>query len=171
MNKTAVKSMLTLACFLIGTIVLWSVLAHVLFPNRNVEDPHAALVKGNAPLLTQIAENAMDPEQWPGINATQEVKALLEKGGITSVAGDEHGASFMLVPENPQNVLFIRYDPGNDAFLNIPRHILGENFYSWMKISAEEGTECWVGGSTGTGFCNARKLADHFYLIDAHIPA
>lgn len=173
MNKTAVKSMLTLLCYLLLLIGLWSVIGIVVFPEKTTENKYADYVKGNAPMLTQVAENAMNPEQWEGIMDVPEIKEMLENGSVQSVQAYDSGVAFTLPGSIADGGLYICYDPSGDAFLDASRHIavIAQFPDEWTQTESTETLQRWQGGMMDKGYYNITKLADGFYLVDYYLPA
>jgi len=172
MNKTAVKSMLSMLFYLLLLIGIWAVIGIVVFPEKTTENKYADYVKNNAPMLTQVAENAMDSTRWEGIMDVPEIRDLLEKGSIRAVHAYDAGVSFVLPSQMPDGGLYLCYDPSGDAFLDASRHIAVIAQYpgDWTQTESTQTLQRWQGGMMDKGYYNISKLADGFYLVDYYLP-
>jgi len=163
----AVKSMTQLGLYLVLMILMWIVIAQLVFPNNGARDDYKAFIEKHAPLLTQVAENAMDETVWPGLMDTQEVRDVLAEGGVTSVTGDGTSASFWLKAEDPNATLRYAWFPDG-------RYVMSEEVQSaavWELVKSENrDVTHYVGGTAGQCSVSARQLNDHFYLEEALIP-
>jgi len=172
MNKTTLKSMASLAFYLLILVVVWAVIGVIVFPDADNEDIYGKLVSENRPLLVQIAENAIDPEKWSGIAQTAEAQALLKELGVSGIH-DTDGIAVFTIPRGTLDAqLSIEYvtDGVNypDAAAEFIR--MGHSPDSWIRVDAPEGTERWEGGPFGKGSISYRKLSDGFWLVDRYVP-
>lgn len=159
----AFKSMATMAFYLVLLIGMWGILAHVLFPDRGPNETYANLVAANEPLLTQIAENVIDPDQWTGIRQAPEVQALLEKGSFSETREENGQALFIISTENLSENLstFVAYCPDGEYYL--------PDDYVWNVI-VSEGKSTRYEDSAGSGsYITCQKLREKFYLIECCI--
>ncbi|MGN0803236.1 MAG: hypothetical protein ACI4MF_11635 [Candidatus Faecivicinus sp.] len=162
-NREAIKSMIQLGLGVVLLVGMWAIIGRLVFPSQETAVTPASYVQAHAPLLTQIAENAMDPEKWAGIRDTDEVQAVLAEGKIQIVTGYETCARFSLPYDNPDGTLAILYLPDDQYVFSFD----GE----WAQESAEGDTQRWVGGTAGQGYVNVTRLAESFYLEEACNPA
>lgn len=159
----AVKSMATLALYLVLLIGMWAIIGYVVFPDKGEADTYAELVAANEPLLTQIAENVIDPAQWEGIQYAQEVQALLEKGNFSETRAENGQAHFIIPTENLSESLttFVAYCP--DGEYHLPEDMV------WNVI-VSEGKSTRYEDSAGSGsYVTVQKLSEKFYLIESNI--
>ena len=166
LNSQAVKSMTQLAVYLILMIVIWVFIAKLVFPNDTKTDVYQTFIDAHAPLMEQVAQNAMDESVWSHIQSTAEVQDMLKEGGIVSVTGDEESASFWLQDENPEATLRYAYFP---LGAYIPPEVVRGSGWVEEKVDAE-GVTRYVGGLAGQGSVSARRLSERFFLEEALIP-
>ena len=95
-KNPALKSMTTLALYLLLLIGMWAILGYVLFPDSDKEVTPAQVVTANEALMKQAAENVVDSEKWPGVMETAEMKKLMEMLGVTATAAEDGEACFYL---------------------------------------------------------------------------
>ena len=172
MNKTTLKSMASLAFYLLILVAVWAVIGVMVYPFDKQNSTPADFVQENATMLTQVAQNAMDPEQWPGIRTVPEIAGMLEKGGIQDIQAYDVGAAFVLPSDNVEAGRYICYDSTGDDFLNAAAHITLIAAYpnDWTLTESTVTLERWQGGAFGKGYYNISKLADSFYLVDYYNP-
>lgn len=172
MNKTAVKSMLSLAFYLLILIAVWAVIGVIAFPNADNQDVYGKLVPENRPLLAQIAENAIDSEKWPGIMQTAEAQALIKELGVSDIQSAGFTVAFTIPRSTPDEYLYIEYVPDDIAYPNAEAALAGMGYdpADWLRVDAPEGTERWEGGPFGKGYYNFRKLCDGFWLVNCYLP-
>ena len=65
-KNPAVRSMLTIALYLVLLIGMWSVIGKWVYPTVTDRSRAEELAKKHSPLLIQLAENSADGEQWAG---------------------------------------------------------------------------------------------------------
>ena len=163
-NREAVKSMIQLGLGVVLLVGMWAIIGRLFYPQQTAEDVRAAFVKNNAPLLTQIAENAMDPEKWAGIQDTAEVQSLLKEGNVTAVTGGETCARFELAYDGvPDGRLAILYFPDGQYRFGYDG--------GWTEEETKGDARRWVGGLAGQGYVNVRPLSGGFFLEEAYLPA
>ena len=115
----AVRSLGTIAVYLVALIAVWLFLGRMLFPQTSRADATASFVSANAPLLTQLAEAAEnDAEMLALMRADSNVSQILSAGGVGAIFADERGVVFSLegkgVPDN--GYLYLLYCPGGYTF-------------------------------------------------------
>lgn len=77
-KNPAVRSMLTIALYLVLLIGMWSVIGKWVYPTVTDRSRAEELVKKHSPLLIQLAENSADGKQWAGVAETETVQSLYE---------------------------------------------------------------------------------------------
>ena len=153
--------MAQLGLYLVLMILIWIVIAKVVFPDSGEKDPYAAFIAANGPLLTQVAENAQDPDAWPGIRETDKVRSVLQTGGIQQVRPGEDGSVAFWM--GVQDSMDLRYVYSSDGSWPLPEKISGED---WTEVEAQrEDVRHWVGGLGGLQNASARRLSDRFFLM------
>ena len=157
-HHVAVKSMLSIAFYLVLIIAVWGVVGYVAFP-RAEEDSLRSFVASNEKVLVQLAENALDPEQWPGVAGAPEVAQMLAEGGIARVDVEDGRAVFHLTSEMPEQSRAIVYFPGGDYAP--PAECAG-----WAMIEPLR----WQGGLGDQGYVNARALVGGFFYEEVYAP-
>ena len=158
-KNPAVKSMASLMLYLLLLIVLWYAIGMVAFPKPSREERLKAYVGKHQNLLIQVAENAMDEDQWTGIRNTVEVMELLKEENISDVLPYEQGAAFMIAPAKSsiQVQARILYLPDGQYAMNVAG--------DWHSAEVEkDGALRWEDGAGG--YVRALRLADGFYLED-----
>ena len=160
-NTEAVKSMASIALYLVIIIGVWAILGKALFPAQTSVDTYGDFFAKNAPLMRQVAENALDPDVWPGIRETPEVQARLEELGVTDITVEDGAASFWLADQVPNALLRVIYA---EDYVRPAAFSGGE----WTEIETErEETRRWT---CGQGFLNVRSLAERFWLEESLAP-
>ena len=87
-KNPAVRSMLTIALYLVLLIGMWSVIGKWVYPTVTDRSRAEELAKKHSPLLIQLAENSADAEQWAGIAETETVQSLYETFYMKSGSAD-----------------------------------------------------------------------------------
>lgn len=156
----ALKSMATMALYLVLLIGMWAILAHVMFPDRNENPTYAQLVSANEPLLAQAAENVVNPEQWAGIQQTAEVQALLEKLNVAETRYEDGQAKFFIASENPTGNLatYISFFPDGDFQTTLTGG-------GWEIVELEGKSSRW---ENGANYIAATQLTEKFYLVETN---
>lgn len=154
----AVKSMVTLGLSLVLLIGVWAVIGGLLFPSQPDEDRYAAFIKNRGPLLEQVAQNAMDSNQWSGIRGLPEVQSMLVEGGIASVTAENGGVTFLLSgTETGERRILYRPD-GEYVFDG-----LGD-LSKWVGLETGGGSWRWTDAATGQRYVNVRRLGERFFF-------
>lgn len=156
----AVKSMASMAFYLVLLIGMWAILGHVMFPDKGAGDSYAELVPANEPLLAQIAENVIDPEQWTGIQQTAEVQDLLEKLNVAETRSEDGQAKFFIASENPTGNLatYISFFPDGDFQTTLTGG-------GWEVVELEGKSSRW---ENGANYIAATQLTEKFYLVETN---
>ena len=172
MNKATLKSMASLAFYLLILVAMWAVIGVIAFPGEDDEDIYSKLVAENHALLTQVAENAIDPEKWAGITGMPEVNALLKELGVTDVRSVSGKAIFTIPCNSADRQLCLEYIPGGIQYPDAKAEFIrmGHSPDSWIRTDAPDGMERWEGGPFGKGYLNYRELSHGFWLVDRYIP-
>ena len=156
----AVKSMVSMAFYLVLLIGMWAILAHVMFPDRNENPTYAQLVTANEPLLAQVAENIIDPEQWAGIQQTSEVQALYEKLGVTGTRFEDGQAKFILAADSTSPLTTcISFLPDGDLQTALTNA-------GWKIIELEGASSRW---EKDASYTVANQLTEKFYLAETNV--
>lgn len=165
LDKAGAKSLLQLAVYLVVLIGMWIVIGALFFPKPSQAERLSDYVKKHQPLLVQIAENAMDESKHTGIMNTVDVLQLLGEEHIASVEAYKHGAAFAIqseeTPELPGHLYLIYLPDGQYVF-----DMEGE----WSAGTPDEnGALRWEGGHGPGSYVAVTRLADCFFLEEAHL--
>lgn len=156
-TNPAVKSMATMALYLLILIGMWAILGHVMFPDKNENPTYAQLVTANEPLLAQIAENVIDPEQWAGIQQTPEVQALYEKLNISETRFEDNQAKFILAADSTSPLTTcISFLPDGDLQTALTNA-------GWKIVELEGNGSRW---EKDASYIVANQLTENFYLTE-----
>ena len=162
----AVKSMVSIAFYLVLIIGIWTVIARLVFPDKGETDQWLAYIQAHEPLLVQVAQNAMDEGTWTGIRETEEVRSVFAEGGIEQVENGDGSVYFIMRTENAGETLRYVYLPNGDYAP--PDWVLNGD---WVEQSVSgDTTRRWIGGTAGKGSVSARRLTERFYIEDLYNP-
>lgn len=154
-KNPAVKSMVSIAFYLVIIIGVWIAISAIAFPDAARGTDVKAVVKANEPLLTQLAEAASDDSLIEALRATDKVKELLNALDVTAVQPTDDGAAFILA-DGSKRLLYY----GSGSYVFSPDDPDG-----WQSVSAsQEGALRW---EKGTSYVEAARLTEHFYLETA----
>ena len=163
-KNPAVKSMLQMALYLVLLIGVWLAIGLITYPDAGKEkDVYADYVAQNEGVLVQLAENAIDPTKYPGIEAAAEVQSILAEQEISGVVADEYGATFVLPSAQLEISRAIVYRP--DGVYTLPSELTG-----WTQMESDTASLRWQGGLAGKGYVLARPLSEHFFYQEIYNP-
>lgn len=156
MNKLfknpAVKSMVSIAFYLVIIIGMWIAIGSIAFPDAARSTDVKAVVKANEPLLTQLAEAASDDSLIEALRATDKVKELLNALDVADIRPTEDGATFT-TGDGSKRLLYY----GSGSYVFSPDDPDG-----WQSVSpSQEGALRW---EKGASYVEVARLTEHFYL-------
>lgn len=161
-KNPAVKSMVSIAIYLIVIIGVWIAIGSLAFPDAARGTDVKAVVTANEPLVTQLAEAASDDSLIEALTATDTVKELLETLHVTSIQPAGSGAAFVIGQDSDptgQTTRLLYYREGGYVFSP-------EDPSAWTSAqSSESGTLRWE--SAAGGWVEVSRLTDHFFLETA----
>ncbi len=168
LKNPAVKSMLSIAFYLVVIIVIWIAIGTFLFPDSDetVSTDYESIVTANEPLITQLAQNASDETVLEALRATDEVTELLESLNVTDIEATDDGAAFIIESDEYDENITVRllyYAEGSYIFSP-------EDPDEWSS-STEEDTGSLRWDSTSGAYVTVSRLADQFFLEESYDPA
>ena len=160
-KSAAVRSMLTIALYLILLIGMWSVLGRLIFPAETDLARAKSLAKNNAPLLKQVAENSLNPETWAGIYETETVQELLSSANIAYVETEGEITRFYMKNSDPDATHALVY-PHSGVYAPPQGR-------EWTAAGAKNAGE--TAYESGGARATATALENGFYYEEATLPA
>lgn len=158
-KNPAVKSMVSIALYLVIIIGVWIAIGALAFPSAARKTDVKAVVTANEPLITQLAEAAADDSLIEALTATDTVKELLEALHVSDIQAADGGAAFLIRQDSDpagQTTRLLYYREGGYVFSP-------EDPASWTSVeSSESAALCWANASGGT--VEVSRLTDHFFL-------
>ena len=152
-KNPAVRSMLTIALYLILLIGLWSVIIKLVYPTVTDLSRAKELVKEYSPLLVQLSENSADGTQWEGITETDTVQTLYENYNIVSTETENGITRFYMKSSDVTTTHALVYAPEGRY---VPPEYAGE----WTQAESESEIKY----TSGTVTAAATRLSDTFFF-------
>lgn len=110
-KRTAVRSMLTIAVYLVLLIGMWSIVGKWVYPTVTDRTRAEELVQKRSPLLVQLSENSASSEQWAGIAETETVQSLYETYRIVYTETEEGLTRFYFKSDDANTTHALVYAP------------------------------------------------------------
>ena len=151
-KNPAVRSMLTIALYLILLIGMWSVIAKWAFPTTTDLSRAKALLKQYPALIAQLAENSADSSQWEGVSESETVQELYENNNITYVETDNGLTRFYMKSDDVTTTHALVYAPDGEY---VPPTQASE----WTEAQSESEIRYTSDRATAT----ATRLGDVFF--------
>ena len=153
-KNPAVKSMLTLALYLVLLIGMWSIIAKWVFPTTTDLSRAKELVKEYPALLAQLAENSADSTQWEGIQESDTVQTLYDTYNVTYVETVNGCTHFYMKVTDASTTHALVYAPQGE-------YLPPEG--DWAKTEGESSTQYVLDATTIT----VTRLADNFFYEES----
>ncbi len=153
-KNPAVRSMLTLAFYLVLLIAMWSIIAKWVYPTTTDLSRAKDLVKNHSALIVQLAENSADSTQWTGITETDTVESLYETYCVTYVETENGITRFYMKVSDANTSHALAYAPNGEY---LPPE--GE----WVKTEADDVVQYTLGSTTIT----VKPLGEQFFYEES----
>ena len=151
-KNPAVRSMLTIAMYLILLIGMWSVIVKLVYPDVTDLSRAKELVKEYSSLLVQLSENSADKEQWAGITESDTVQTLYDTYNIVSTETENGITRFYMKTTDAAASHALVYAPEGD-------YVPPANANGWTQTESDTESKYTSGSVTAT----ATRLSEVFF--------